>query len=276
MASIPRSLPHRPRRVPEPSGASGWLRARVLVLACAAQGAAWLLVVAAGASLGRPAGVVLPAAAQALLQGVVAAGLGHALSLPRWWLPLNLVLPLLAVGALALAVDPLWYLAAFALAFLIAGPGALRTGVPLYLSGAGAVAALDSLLPHDRPLRILDAGSGVGTVLATLSERRPNDDLHGVECAFGPWLVSRLRAARGGGRFKVRWGDFWNVDFGDYDVVYVFLSPAPMADLWIKAQREMRPGTLLVSYRFGVPAVSPTHIVPVGGARQRLLAWRIE
>ena len=156
------------------------------------------------------------------------------------------------------------------------GPGALRTGVPLYLSGADAVAALDSLLPRDRPLRILDAGSGVGTVLASLSERRPNDELHGVECAFGPWLVSRLRAMRGGGRFKVAWGDFWNVDFGNYDVVYAFLSPAPMAGLWIKAQREMRPGTLLVSYRFGIPAVSPTRSVRVAGGRHALLAWQME
>jgi hypothetical protein len=38
--------------------------------------------------------------------------------------------------------------------------------------------------------------------------------------------------------------------------VFAYLSPAAMPALWRKAQREMRPGSLLVSYEFEIPAAS--------------------
>jgi hypothetical protein len=47
------------------------------------------------------------------------------------------------------------------------------------------------------------------------------------------------------------------------DVVYAFLSPAPMKQLWAKAQAEMTPGSLFVSNSFPVP----------GASRPRLSTW---
>ena len=63
----------------------------------------------------------------------------------------------------------------------------------------------------------------------------------------------------------------WRADLAGYDVVYAFLSPAPMPALGEKAKREMRPGSLLVSNSFAVPEVSPERVIELDDARQTLL-----
>jgi len=275
MTSLPRHS--RIRRNPEPEplpAASGPApRWRVLALAGAAQfGGA---IVALGAALAARSGFapVLPAPALALAAGAVAAATGAAFALPRWWRVIHLLLPLLAWGALVLGPDPAWYLAAFVGSVLVFG-AAPGSAVPLYLSSAADVEALSALVPAGAPVRVLDAGCGTGTVLAGLRSRRPDALLEGIESSVLPWLAARVRMAarRGCG---VRWGSLWRADFGAYDVVYAFLSPAPMARLWDKARREMRPGSVLVSNRFPVPGIAPTGAVRTGAGGRCLYVWRM-
>ena len=218
---------------------------------------------------------VYSAPAAALAQGAMAALLGRFLGLPAWWVPLNFAFPVLAFGAGALDIDPLWYLAAFGAAFLVFGTATIRSGVPLYLSGNAELEALSALLPAAVPLRLLDAGSGIGTMVAYVSARRPDACVTGIESALGPWLLSRLRASLCAGRFQVSLGDFWNADFSRYDVVYAYLSPAAMPRLWSKARREMRPGTLLVSNSFEIAGQPATRTIQSGGPAARLYVWHM-
>jgi hypothetical protein len=237
---------------------------------CAAA-VAWLAALVVAPAIG----VAMSPPATALAHGAMAALLGRLLGLPGWWVPLNFALPVLAWNASSLDIDPLWYLAAFGTAFLVFGTATIRTGVPLFFSGGAAVVALCDLVPVAASVRVLDAGSGIGTVLAGLSARRPCAAVEGIESAIGPWLVSRLRAALPGGRFQVMLDDFWNVDFGRYDVVYAFLSPAAMPRLWNKARREMRRGSVLVSNSFGIPGVPPTRSIAMRGRARHLYVWRM-
>jgi hypothetical protein len=162
-----------------------------------------------------------------------------------------------------------WYLFAFVGSLLVFGP-VWRSGVPLYLSGRGAAQALARLLPYGGAPRLLDAGSGLGTVLAGVAALRPDARAEGVEAAILPCLISRLR---GRGRYQVSWGDLWQQDFGRFDLVYAFLSPLPMRRLWDKARAEMRPGTLLVSNSFSVPGVAPSTELALGA--RRFYVWRM-
>ncbi len=62
---------------------------------------------------------------------------------------------------------------------------------------------------------------------------------------------------------------------GDYDVVYAFLSPAPMPRLWEKAGIEMAPGAMLISNSFVVPDVAPVAVITVDDRRAtRLYVYR--
>lgn len=211
--------------------------------------ALWLML--AMPILDGPGGVPHPWQ-HALGAGLIAAVLGFVWGLPAWWLPINLlfIAALLAMQGLGLAAH--WYLAAFVLLMLVYGRVALAR-VPLYLSSRAAWQAVADLVPARA--RVADLGSGMGGMLAFLSRQRPEGEYVGVEAAPLPFLFSRLRARWDGDRYSVRWGNFWKTDLQPFDVVYAYLSPVPMAELWRKARAEMRPGSLFISNTFAVPGV---------------------
>jgi hypothetical protein len=262
MDSIRPGFRRRPRRVPEPRAERDALagRPRLLALAALAQVAGGGIACGAALAVARLAATPVPLVAVAACAGAAAAAFGARLGLPRWWRVIHGALPPAAWAALTLDIGPAWYLGAFALTLLVFGAAA-GGAVPLYLSSRHDIAALCDLIPDGAPVRVLDAGCGVGSVLAGVRARRPRAVLEGLECSLLPWLAAWLRA---GGRrrgWRVQWGSFWRRDLSRYDLVYVFLSPAPMARVWDKARREMRPGTLLVSNRFVVPGVAPLRTV---------------
>lgn len=206
------------------------------------------------------------------MQAIGAAAIGRLLRMEWWWLLLHLGFgPALAI-AWSFPLSPQW--SALILAgLLLAYGGTQRTRVPLYLSNAAAVNAFAGMLPADLPLRVLDLGCGTGTILSALSRRRSLARLQGVERAPLPWLIAWIRSRLPGNRYRVAWADLWAQDLSHHDVVYAYLSPAPMADLWRKARREMRPGSMLVSFRFAVPGVEPAAAVRAGGSW--LYVWRM-
>ena len=185
----------------------------------------------------------------ACLQGLCAALAAHKLEAPRWWLPIHLGFGPLAVLASGLAIAPGWYLAGFVLLLLVFWRTD-RSRVPLYLSNEITASALAQLLPT-HPCHVADLGCGNGGLLRHLAQTRPDCEFLGVEHAPLPWLWAKLNCWRLP-NCSIRYGDFWNLHLGLFDVVYSFLSPAPMARLDAKARAEMKPGSLLVSNSFPI------------------------
>lgn len=239
-----------------------------LAKAACSQALAWTVVQLLAAAL--PGGAWISLA----LQCAIAAGTGRALGLAPWWMILNGGFPVLVIGAVAVSLNPLWYLAAF-LVMVAFYWSTFRTQVPLFLSNRSAIKALAGMLPEGRSVRLLDVGCGTGTVLAGLAAIRPEDQLEGVEIAPMPYAIARVRSRLADGRFKVSRVDLWDEDLTRYDVVYAFLSPVPMPAIWQKVRAEMRPGTLFVSNTFDVPGVPPDRVITLGEGRRALLVWHL-
>ncbi len=216
------------------------------------------------------AGVSPPPFVLALLIGLSAAFLARLWSLPAWWRLINLVFVPLLWLALQAEIDPLWFLAAFLL-LAVTSLGAVRTRVPLYLSSPRAAEELAKRLPRNALL--CDLGCGLGGPLARVHGLRPDVRLAGVEAAPLNWLVARLRLA---GRADIRLGSLWAADLSRYDMVYAYLSPAPMQRLWEKARAEMKPGSLFVSNSFAVAGVTFDEVVELNDlSHSRLLLRRM-
>lgn len=235
--------------------------AAVVLLALLVYGLAWLF------------GLRLPLWVLALLEGGLAAGIGHGLGLSRWWAWINWVfLPaLLLVQHLAL---PSWlFLLGFALVALVNWNSVFER-VPLYLSGDRAVQLLgDWLDGQPQARRFVDLGCGTGGLLVRLARRFPETGFVGVETAPLLFLLAWLRCLPLR-NCSVRYQSLWRTDLGTFDLAYCFLSPEPMPRLWEKAVREMRCGSWLVSNTFEVPGVVPQYVRPVGVGRQTaLLFW---
>jgi SAM-dependent methyltransferase len=207
----------------------------------------------------RFSGLRLPLGVAVLGVGIFAAAITYLAKLPRWWL----LIQLLFVPALAMAMYLNWsawiYLTGFLLLTVIYW-STYRSQVPLYLSSRSAWHALEDLLPQGRPFKFADIGAGLGGVQAHLARIRPDGLFVGVENAPLPFLMAWARMLRYP-NCEMRRADFWQMNFADYDVVYAYLSPVPMAQLWEKVSREMRTGTSLISNTFEIPGQSPDRVI---------------
>jgi hypothetical protein len=250
----------------------GWPPAAIALALQAVAAAAVLLAI-------RATGLVVPPLAAAVACGALAAVLARLAGLERWWLLIELLFAPALVLGLALALDPAIYLGVFT-GLLLVYWSTFQTRVPLYLSGEHTRQALAALLPAPeagRVVRFVDVGCGLGGVVTGLAAARPDAEFHGIELAPLPALVGRLRVAlRGQRNAHITWGSFWKLDLGDYDVVFAFLSPVPMPELWTKARAEMQAGSLFVSSTFAVPGQAAERVIDVPDRRRaRLHVYRM-
>lgn len=208
----------------------------------------------------------------ALVQGLFAAMLSHWRRLARWWLAIQLLFPLAVLGASRVDLPPWLFLAVF-LFMLVLYWSTFRTQVPYYPSGKAAWNAVAAQLPPDRPVAVIDIGSGLGGLVLDLARRRPDARVSGIELAPLPWLASWLRARLTGSRASFLRGDYERLHFADYDAVFAYLSPAAMTALWRKARREMRPGSILMSYEFAINESAPDLSVYLPDTGRTLYIW---
>lgn len=211
----------------------------------------------------------------AVAQGTLAAGLSLATRQAIWWPLLHLSFPSLILLGLRVDMPPWIYLMAFVVLVLFYW-SSFRSRVPLYLSDHKAWQAVMPLLPPTQTFRFIDLGSGFGGVPLYLASRFSHGHFFGTEIAPAPWFISRLRVWLTRCRVTFLRRDYRLLDLGDYDVVFAFLSPAAMPELWQQAQVQMRRGSLFVSLSFTVDSRQPDHVVSLAkGARHTLYAWRM-
>jgi len=199
------------------------------------------------------AGVPMSYLGVALLQGAVAALLSWWRGLASWWRLIQLLFPPAIYATARLDIPPFAFLAVF-LFLLALYWSTYRTQVPYYPSNRAVWGAVAALLPQAGEAgqsSVIDIGSGLGGFVLDMA-RRPGIVATGIELAPLPWLLSSLRAKAQGSPARFLRGDYETLDFAQYELVFAYLSPAAMDALWRKAAREMRPGTLLVSYEFGI------------------------
>lgn len=203
-----------------------------------------------------------------LLQGLIAAGITRMLGLARWWLLIAFLFPLAMGSALVLGNLPAW---PFGLAFLVLAlvfSNTTRSRVPLYLTNRETASVLSDLMKDRGATRVLDLGCGLGGVVRALDGEGRR--ARGVENAPAVYLAARILSLVSG-KGEIRRGDLWKTDVSEEDVVYAFLSPAPMAALWQKLSSEMKPGSLFVSNSFAVPDIDPDEIWELSDARKTRL-----
>lgn len=210
-----------------------------------------------------------------IVQGIAAALLGLTLNLSRWWAPFQVALPSAVVLALSLNVPGWIWPALFAVSLLVFW-NAAKARVPLYLSNRTTWAGLRQLLPQERAFSFIDLGCGLGGTTQYLARHLPEGRFLGVETAPLPFAASKLRQMISGlENASIAYASMWDQDLSGTDVVYAFLSPAPMPELYAKAKAEMRPGSMFISNSFQVPGHPADEIVELDDARRtQLHIWR--
>lgn len=106
--------------------------------------------------------------------------------------------------------------------------------------------------PHDV---FYDLGCGTGSVLA--EAKRRGADVVGIEVEPLRWLVCKLRV-RGG---KVILRNMFKVPLHDATVVFLFQCLNANTKLKGKLERELKPGTKVVSYAWKIDGWKPTMVI---------------
>lgn len=165
--------------------------------------------------------------------------------IPEW-------LPYLLNGVLLLAIASIIYYG-------------IRLGITPMPSSRKAVATFIDLIPDSTHGKIVDLGSGWGTLAYPIAKRFPNSQVVGYELSPIPWLYSRLK-----GLFVRRPNltlhrqSVFTAELSEVDVVVVYLHPAAMRKLGPKFERELRSGTLILSNTFPVPTWKPDQTIHLG------------
>lgn len=210
----------------------------------------------------------------AIVHGTIAAAITYLRRMAAWWMPILFCFPPAAVLVNSLQLPPALFLGIF-LFLLLLFWSTFRSQVPFYPSGPMVWNAVAALLPDRPALQVIDIGSGLGGAVLHLARVRTDSRFIGIELAPLPWLVSSIRAwlFRSAGYF-IR-GDYTQLHFADYDVIFAYLSPVAMTALWLKARQEMRSGSLLLSYEFLIEGVEPDIVVYPRAAGPALYCWRM-
>lgn len=238
------------------------------------QAISFVIVLVVAFALSSVADAGMPVAIAALLQGLFAALAARRMDMDAWWIPIQLLFPVSLVALLAVSLPSWIYLAAFTVMLCLYW-STFRTRVPYYPSSPSVREAVLAQLPADRALSVIDIGSGFGGLALHVAHRRPDCAVSGIELAPLPWLCSSLRASLRGSAARFIRGDYMRLDFGSYDVVFAYLSPAAMPSLWGKAHAEMRDGALLLSNEFAVPGVEPDLVLHPAEGGPALYGWHV-
>lgn len=140
----------------------------------------------------------------------------------------------------------------------------LRNGISPMPTSPKAKQCLISLLPNDLDGKIYELGSGWGTLLFPLAKHYPDCPAIGIENSHLPFMASKaMLFLKRLPNVKLERKDFFTVPLNDAKLVVCYLFPGAMERLKEKFEKELAPGTWVVSNTFAVPGWTPYAAVDV-------------
>jgi hypothetical protein len=208
------------------------------------------------------------------LQAILSTSLAVVVKHAHWWRWIHFAFPFAVLGMLQWQLPNEFYLISFIVTASLFWT-TFRNQVPFYPSRPTVWHEVVKLIPEKQSTRLIDIGSGLGDMSMYVAKLRQNCQSEGIEIAPLPWLVSLVRAflKRSTAHFKI--GDYNDLNFANYDVVFAYLSPAVMQALWQKAHLEMRPKSLLISLEFEIEDRQPTFVITPKDGSPKLYVWRM-
>lgn len=141
--------------------------------------------------------------------------------------------------------------------------GWLMTGVPGLPSPEHLYSQILELAELKEGERLYDLGSGNARLLF-LGSRNFGATAVGYELSPVASYWSKLKAKLSRQKVTIYREDFFKADLSNADVVFCYLYPEVMAKLEPKFERELRPGSRVISLAFALPNRAPDKTVATG------------
>ena len=131
----------------------------------------------------------------------------------------------------------------------------LKNGIPPLPTAPRAKRMMLQVLDEYKPSgRIMELGSGWGTLAIAVARAFPACRITGYENAITPFLFSKcIQYTYRNDNLRLHYGDFFTVPLGQVDIVVCYLCGEVMPTLRTKLERELKPGAIVITNTFAVP-----------------------
>lgn len=139
-----------------------------------------------------------------------------------------------------------------------------KTGISPMPSSSKVKKCIEEILPDKIQGTVYELGCGWGGLAFLLALRYPESEVKAYEVSPIPWLYTYLLQ-----RFyrlenmTLYWKDFFLDSLEDASLVVCYLYPGAMERLRKKFEKELKPGTLVVSNTFAIPEWEPEEVIKV-------------
>ncbi len=123
---------------------------------------------------------------------------------------------------------------------------------------------------------VFDLGCGDGR-MAHNAAKYYNADATGIELSPLIYAMARICNFFRKSKSKILLRDFRKIDFSNADVLTFYLLPSILKKMREKWERELKPGTRIVSYAFEIEGWDPVYIEPkdIENKHARILVYEI-
>lgn len=170
----------------------------------------------------------------------------------------ELILAIL-LAVFVLYIKSIWFsvLAIFILgALLLPGVYSMLYGAPFIPTGKKRIKAILKLGNFSERDVVYDLGCGDGRIIRAIAKKKVKKAV-GYEFSIPTYLYAKLKTALFGGGEKIKFGNFWNKDFSDADVLICFFLDRTMRDFERKIWPKLKTGSRVVSNEFKMKSVKP-------------------
>jgi SAM-dependent methyltransferase len=129
--------------------------------------------------------------------------------------------------------------------------------LPMYARDVSRVIALAEIKGGEK---FLDLGSGDGRTLLAAAQAGAVSE--GFEISIVPYLVAAVKIFFSQVKIKPKniFHDFWNINLGEADIIFVFLLPRIMNRLKEKMEKELKPGARVICYTWPMTGWTPARV----------------
>jgi hypothetical protein len=158
----------------------------------------------------------------------------------------------------------------FALTFLYASWRA-APWLPMYRQDVARAIGLAKIKAGDK---FFDLGAGDGRTLFAAAAAGAISE--GFEISLLPYLITKIKIlfSQDKNKTKIFFRDFWKINLGEADVIFVFLMPRIMEKLKEKMEKELKPGARIICYTWPMPGWTPAAIDDTPGSPKSYLYIR--
>lgn len=116
---------------------------------------------------------------------------------------------------------------------------------------------------------LYDLGSGDGRILEVCFHHQPQANYFGVEKEFFPHFLAKFKL-RKNKQIKLLRKNFFEIDLSSATHIFTYLFPKLMDELLPKLEKELKPGTKLISCDFIFTNKKPYKIIDLGRSKYSL------